>query len=66
MGKSLLAYVIKQAEESSLHYITAFVAKSNEIARQLARSTGWEEIGEVPKSPSSKTEIKKIFIVRPV
>ena len=66
LGKLLLEYVLKEAEKSSLEYVIGFVATNNVAAKKITKATGWIEVGIMPPSKSSKSNLTKAFLVRPV
>ena len=66
VGKSLLDYVMMEAEKSHLEYVIAFIANTNEAIKRVVKETGWIEVGSVPASKKNKEAILKTFIVRPV
>ena len=66
VGKMLLDYVIKEAEKSSLEYVTGFVSMTNDAARKITQETGWIEVGILPPSAKGENKFPKSFWVRPV
>jgi L-amino acid N-acyltransferase YncA len=65
-GKSLLEFVMKEAENSDLEYVIGFVAVENEAAKKITEETGWVNIGKIPPSKKGNNKIIKSFLVRPV
>lgn len=67
LGKTLLDHAVKQAEQSSLEYIIAFIAEKNAAARKMAQDVGWMEIGAIPAQLQPQERMhNKIFLVRQV
>lgn len=66
IGKQLLDYVMKAAENSSLEYVIGFIALQNEAAKKITQETGWIEVGLMPSSKKGFNKITKYFLVRPV
>lgn len=66
IGKKLLEFVLKEAEESSLEYVIGFVSLANEAARKITKETGWIEIGQLPDLRTKQRNILKSILIRPV
>jgi len=66
LGQLLIAYVMKEAENSQLEYVIGFISVSNLAARKITKETGWVEVGEVPPSLKGSNNYPKILLMKPV